>query len=173
MLDLVEPVGSQVRVDSGLSVGMTVGSDYDPMLAKVIVHGEDRAAALRGLDRALAGTAVLGVGTNVGFLRFVLADDDVISGRLDTGLLERLDFGPGDPADEAFIAAAAYLWLRRWPTGPADPWDVPSGWRVGESAPTTARLRGGNRTDHAGSPERPSRRTCRSKTVKAALCQLR
>ena len=69
-------------------------SDYDPMLAKVIAHGADRDDALRGLDRALAQTAVLGVGTNIDFLRFVLADGDVAAGRLDTGLLEGLCFEP-------------------------------------------------------------------------------
>ena len=66
-----------------------VGSDYDPMLAKVIAHADDRPAALRALDRALADTAVLGVTTNVEFLRFLLADPDVVAGRLDTGLLDR------------------------------------------------------------------------------------
>lgn len=73
-----------------------VGSDYDPMLAKVITHAEDRAAALRALDAALADTAVLGLTTNVEFLRFLLADPDVAAGRLDTGLLDRRmpDFVP-------------------------------------------------------------------------------
>jgi len=127
---------------------MTVGSDYDPMLSKVIAYGEDRAAALRTLDRALSQTAVLGVGTNVEFLRFLLADEDVVAGRLDTGLIDRTVF-TGEPAgDEAFIAAAAYRWLQRWSTGSADLWDVPSGWRIGAPAPTTIRLRSGERTDH-------------------------
>ena len=69
VLDLEEPNGQGVRVDSGLFAGTVVGSDYDPMLAKVIAHGDDRAAALRGLDRALADTTVLGVVTNIDFLR--------------------------------------------------------------------------------------------------------
>ena len=87
VLAVVEPSGAGVRVDSGLVAGMVVGSDYDPMLAKVIAHGVDRPAALRALDRALAHTAVLGVVTNVEFARFLLADADVAAGRLDTGLL--------------------------------------------------------------------------------------
>ena len=155
VLALTEPSGAGVRVDSGLSAGMTVGSDYDPMLAKVIVHAEDRAAAVRGLDRALAQTAVLGVGTNVDFLRFVLSDDDVAAGRLDTALLEQLEYRPAEVGDEVLIAAAAYRWLGRWPSAPADPWRVPSGWRVGEAAPTSIRLRAGDRTEHVhitGSP---------------------
>ena len=73
----------------GWLAGTVVGSDYDPMLAKVIAHGGDRPSALRALDRALARTAVLGVTTNVEFLRFLLADPDVVAGRLDTGLLDR------------------------------------------------------------------------------------
>ena len=148
VLGLTEPVGPGIRVDSGLSAGMTIGSDYDPMLAKVIAHGPDRGAALRGLDRALAGTAVLGVRTNIDFLRFVLSDGDVVAGRLDTGLLEQLDYRPADPGDDDLIAAAAHLWLRRWPSAPADLWQVPSGWRIGEAAPTSVRLRCGARTEH-------------------------
>ncbi|WP_059017919.1 acetyl/propionyl/methylcrotonyl-CoA carboxylase subunit alpha [Mycobacterium sp. M26] len=154
VLSLREP--TDVRVDSGLSVGMTVGSDYDPMLSKVIAHGADRAAALRTLDRALSGTAVLGVGTNIEFLRFLLADDDVAAGRLDTGLIDRTVF-TGEPVDDPlFIAAAAYRWLQRWPATTADLWDVPSGWRVGAPAATSVRLRSGARTDHVhitGTPE--------------------
>ena len=72
VLVVVEPDAAGVRVDSGLSAGMVVGSDYDPTLAKVIAHGADRAAALRTLDRALADTAVLGVVTNIEFVRFLL-----------------------------------------------------------------------------------------------------
>ena len=70
------------------------------MLAKVIAHAGDRTAALRALDRALADTAVLGVTTNIEFLRFLLADPDVVAGRLDTGLLDRRigDFAPAQPA---------------------------------------------------------------------------
>lgn len=157
VLDVVEPGGPGVRVDSGLSAGMTIGSDYDPMLAKIIAHGSDRAEALQRLDGALAQTAVLGVQTNVEFLRFVLADAEVVAGRLDTGLLERLEFGGAGSVDDMLIAAAAYRWLQRWPQRPGDLWDVPSGWRLGQQAPTTLRLRCGDRLDHvhvAGAPDR-------------------
>ena len=156
VLVLEEPVGSGVRVDSGLTVGTAVGSDYDPMLAKVVAHAGDRTAALRALDTALAATTVLGVGTNLDFLRFVLADGDVAAGRLDTGLLEQLEFSPDD-GDEDFLAAAAYRWLQRWPLGPADPWDIPSGWRVGQPAPTGIRLSGRTRVEQVhivGTPAR-------------------
>jgi acetyl-CoA/propionyl-CoA carboxylase biotin carboxyl carrier protein len=157
VLAVVEPHAAGVRVDSGLSAGMVVGSDYDPMLAKVVAHGNDRAAALRALDRALADTAVLGVVTNVEFARFLLADPDVIAGRLDTGLLDRRagDFAAAPTSDELFIAAAAFHWLRLFPAPGADLWEVPSGWRVGDRAPVSIRLRAGERTDHVritGSP---------------------
>jgi acetyl-CoA/propionyl-CoA carboxylase biotin carboxyl carrier protein len=137
--------------------GSDIGSDYDPMLAKVIAYGDDRAAALRGLDRALADTAVLGVVTNVEFLRFLLADPDVVAGRLDTGLLDRrvADFVPAAVDDTEFIAAAAYRWLQRW-QGAEDLWSTPSGWRIGAHAATVTRLHSGERTEHvriSGTPD--------------------
>ena len=162
VLALGEPDGVGVRVDSGLAEGTVVGSDYDPMLAKVIVHGGNRDAALVGLDRALADTAVLGVVTNIGFLRFLLADVDVAAGRLDTGLLDRRvgEFTPTYAGDGEFIAAAAYRWLQRWhgavKADTVDLWTVPSGWRMGAPAPTIIRLKSGERTDHVritGTPE--------------------
>jgi acetyl-CoA/propionyl-CoA carboxylase, biotin carboxylase, biotin carboxyl carrier protein len=158
VLDLTEPQGPGVRVDSGLARGTVIGSEYDPMLAKVIAHAVDRPSALRALDRALADTAVLGVTTNIEFLRFLLADPDVVAGRLDTGLLDRRtsDFDPARPGDTELIAASAYRWLRSWPGPGADLWQVPSGWRVGERAPTIFRLHAGERTDHVyltGTPQ--------------------
>ncbi|PBC52988.1 acetyl/propionyl-CoA carboxylase subunit alpha [Rhodococcus sp. ACS1] len=160
--DVVEPAGPGVRVDSGLQPGTVVGSDYDPMLAKVIAHADDRAAALRKLDRALAGTGVLGVVTNIEFARFLLADPDVVAGDLDTGLLDRRleDFVAAEATDGALIAAAAFRWLQRWPVGAqADPWDVPSGWRVGTPAPTSIRLSSPTRTDHVRITGSPSEAT--------------
>jgi acetyl-CoA/propionyl-CoA carboxylase, biotin carboxylase, biotin carboxyl carrier protein len=158
VLAVSEPKGPGVRLDSGLSPGSVVGSDYDPMLAKVIVHGADRDAALRGLDRALTETAVLGVVTNIDFLRFLLVDPDVQAGLLDTGLLDRrvVDFVPTGADDAEFVAAAAYRWLQHWQAASADLWSVPSGWRMGAPAATVLRLRSRERTDHVritGGPE--------------------
>jgi 3-methylcrotonyl-CoA carboxylase alpha subunit len=136
VLALREPAGPGVRVDSGLDTGVTVTSDYDPMLAKVIASGPDRATALRRLDAALADTVVLGVTTNTGFLRGLLADPDVQSGHLDTGLVERTGSGAGiPPSAETLAAAALSLALARESAGPVTgPWDIPDGWRVGERA---------------------------------------
>ncbi|MCV7431430.1 acetyl-CoA carboxylase biotin carboxylase subunit [Mycolicibacterium bacteremicum] len=162
VLDVVEPAGDHgyctARVDSGIYPGTVVGSDYDPMLAKVIAHGPDRAAALRGLDRALSGTAVLGVTTNIDFLRFLLADADVRAGRLDTGLLDRRlpDYAAPQADDIDLIAAASYRWLQAWQDRDDNVWSVPSGWRTGAHAPTVARLGAGERVEHVsltGVPE--------------------
>ena len=80
VLALREPDLPHVRVDSGLAENMTVSSAYDPMLAKVIAYGADRGDALRRLDAALADTAVLGVTTNIAFLRALLSHPDVAAG---------------------------------------------------------------------------------------------
>ncbi|MFC9965025.1 acetyl/propionyl/methylcrotonyl-CoA carboxylase subunit alpha [Nocardia ignorata] len=158
VLALTEPEGEGIRVDSGLSVGTVVGSDYDPMLSKVIARGNTRADALAALDRALEQTVLLGVTSNIEFLRFLLADDDVQAGRLDTALLDRrvTDFAPAEPTDDEFIAAATYHWLRRWPKLDADLWSIPSGWRLGTPAPTAIRLASGDQMRHVfitGTPD--------------------
>ncbi|MEV3928331.1 MULTISPECIES: biotin carboxylase N-terminal domain-containing protein [unclassified Streptomyces] len=134
VLALHEPEGGGVRTDSGLSEGVPVGSTYDPMLSKVIAHGPDRPTALRRLRAALADTVVLGVPTNAGFLRRLLAHPAVAAGELDTGLVEREADGlvPDGVPEEVYAAAAL---LRQPPATPADGWvdpfSVPSGWRLG------------------------------------------
>ncbi|MGI5288811.1 acetyl/propionyl/methylcrotonyl-CoA carboxylase subunit alpha [Nonomuraea polychroma] len=143
VLLLREPGGSgtsDVRVDSGLAEGGVVGSEFDPMLSKVVAWAPDREAALRTLDRALAGTAVLGVVTNVPFLRALAAHPAVVAGELDTGLVERVlpDLVPGVEVPDEVLAAAALV-FHGLPQGD-DPWEVTDGWRVGERAWTTWRL---------------------------------
>ena len=143
ILALREPTG--VRVDSGVSEGNVVGSHYDPMLAKIIAHGGDRAEALQRLDAALADTVLLGVGTNIGFLRALLADPDVRAGNLDTGLVgRRLDVLTTSELPTDVIGAATGFALRSFEppeSAPVvDPFDIPGGWRLGDSAWTTRRL---------------------------------
>ncbi|WP_067175582.1 acetyl/propionyl/methylcrotonyl-CoA carboxylase subunit alpha [Microtetraspora niveoalba] len=150
VLALREPrEGRAVRVDSGLAEGTTVGGDYDPMLSKVVAWAPDRAGALRALDRALASTAILGVTTNIGFLRGLVARPEVAAGHLDTGLVERLlrEEGPegglsGEPLPLDALVAAALLFHSRTERGAerGDPWDVADGWRIGEHAWTGYRL---------------------------------
>jgi acetyl-CoA/propionyl-CoA carboxylase biotin carboxyl carrier protein len=113
------------------------------MLAKVAAWGPDRATALRRLDAALAETAVLGVTTNVAFLRTLLADPDVQAGHLDTTLAERVAdvLAPDPDRDEVLAAAALARLLAREPdAGVADPWEIPDGWRVGGRAWTKFRF---------------------------------
>ncbi|MGV9640956.1 ATP-binding protein [Streptomyces sp. NPDC004822] len=135
VLRLREPQGDGVRTDSGLSEGTEVGSLYDPMLSKVIAYGPDRATALRKLRAALAGTVTLGVPTNAGFLRRLLAHPAVVAGELDTGLVERVvdDLVTTEVPEEVYEAAAAVRLdaLRPGGDGWTDPFSVPSGWRLG------------------------------------------
>ncbi|WP_198545759.1 ATP-binding protein [Actinacidiphila yeochonensis] len=144
VLELREPSGTGVRVDSGLAVGTEVGTAYDPMLAKVIAYGPDRSTALRRLRAALAATVVLGLETNTGFLRRLLGHPDVAAGALDTGLIDReaARLVPDGVPDEVYVAAAL---LRQRELGPVpdgsgwvDPFSVPSGWRLGGEPAWTA-----------------------------------
>jgi acetyl-CoA/propionyl-CoA carboxylase biotin carboxyl carrier protein len=144
VLGLREPAGPGVRVDSSLAVGSVVGTDYDPMLAKVVAWGPDRETARARLVGALGHTAVLGVPTNTAFLRALLTDPDVVAGRLDTGLIERRGealTAVEPPSPAVYAAAALALLVEAEPAGPAvDRWDVPDGWRLGEPAWTVRRL---------------------------------
>ncbi|WP_181274681.1 acetyl-CoA carboxylase biotin carboxylase subunit [Brevibacterium oceani] len=90
-LDVVFPEGEGIRVDAGLDAGQRIVSDYDPMIAKLIVHADDRAQAIARLDGALAASAVPGIVTNIDFLRTLLALPEVVSGDLDTSIIDNLD----------------------------------------------------------------------------------
>ncbi|MFQ6144968.1 acetyl-CoA carboxylase biotin carboxylase subunit [Streptomyces seoulensis] len=151
VLRLREPQGDGVRTDSGLSEGTEVGSLYDPMLAKVIAYGPDRATALRKLRAALARTVTLGVQTNAAFLRALLAHPAVVAGELDTGLVERVvdELVSADVPEEVYEAAAAVRLDALRPeadgAGWTDPFSVPSGWRLGgEPKPAAFHLRVGD-----------------------------
>ncbi|MFG7942015.1 ATP-binding protein [Streptomyces cacaoi] len=151
VLLLEEPRGAGARTDSGLVEGVSVGTMYDPMLSKVVAWGPDRAAALRGLRSALAGTHILGVDTNIAFLRELLARPEVVSGELDTGLVDRAapELLPEIVPDEVYGAAALVRQaaLAPAPSAPGrgtderpgwvSPFAVPSGWRLGGPAAWT------------------------------------
>jgi acetyl/propionyl-CoA carboxylase alpha subunit len=141
------PERSGIRVDAGYEEGDTVTRHYDPLLAKVIAFGGDRRIALGMLKNALDETEVLGVRTNIRFLRALIArlnDQDV---SVDTGLVERelATLVPeSTPApDEAYaVAAAAVATSSR---RPQDPWTSAGAWRIGEGSATTIALREGER----------------------------
>jgi acetyl-CoA/propionyl-CoA carboxylase biotin carboxyl carrier protein len=136
---LSEPMARQhVRVDSSLLQGGVVGSDYDPMLAKVVAWGSHREDARRRLDAALADTTVLGVTTNIAFLRELLTHPDVVKGSLDTGLIDRLVASRPTPAMPPEAAVAAALATLDASAGDGT-WGDRRGWRIGDPATINVR----------------------------------
>ncbi|WP_417365547.1 biotin carboxylase N-terminal domain-containing protein [Glutamicibacter arilaitensis] len=135
VLRVQEP--ANVRVDSSLRDGLEISAHYDPMLAKLIAWGQDRTEALARLDRALAGTVVLGVLTNSEYLRLLLADEDVAAGRLDTNLIERkMDQFTFRTPGVRELALAAHVEHRKQPaTGTT--WGMRDGWRAQENRATS------------------------------------
>jgi excisionase family DNA binding protein len=101
------PVGDGVRVDAGVQEGDDVGGRYDPMLAKIVARGTDRADALDRLARALDATVVLGLVTNLRFLRWLVRAPAVQSGQARTDTLERI-WPPDDWAERVAIPDAAW-----------------------------------------------------------------
>ena len=101
------PSGEGVRVDAGIDEGMTVGARFDPMLAKVIAHAPDRAAALDRLTAALDETVVLGLTTNLRFLRWLVRQPAVLDGKMRIDTLERI-WPPDDWSERATIPDAAW-----------------------------------------------------------------
>jgi acetyl-CoA carboxylase biotin carboxylase subunit len=88
--DWVEPTGPGVRVDAGYAAGTTVTPFYDPLLAKLCVHGADRAEALARARDAVAGFLIAGPRTNLPFHADLLASEEFTSGNYDTGIVSRL-----------------------------------------------------------------------------------
>ena len=144
LLHLAFPEGSEgVRVDSGVRAGDSVSVHYDPMIAKVIAWGVDRATALARLQRALARTEVAGVVTNVGFLQAVLAHTRFAAGAVDTAFIDRQRAAlvPADEDVPASVLAAAALAEIAWRRedarrgaaasgDPHSPWQLTNGWRL-------------------------------------------
>jgi 3-methylcrotonyl-CoA carboxylase alpha subunit len=83
------PAAPHLRVDTGVRQGDVITPFYDPMIAKMIVWGEDRDAALAAMLAALEGSRIEGVKNNLAFLKAVIRHEDFVAGRLDTGLVER------------------------------------------------------------------------------------
>jgi acetyl-CoA/propionyl-CoA carboxylase biotin carboxyl carrier protein len=125
------PDAPDVRVDAGVSQGDVVSTRYDPMVAKVIVHAETRAAAIARLRAALGDTVLLGVRSNVGFLRDVLGEPDVVAGKIDTEWLERAQLGGERSPNRAALVAATAQGLAEQSLEPeTDPFSQLDGWRI-------------------------------------------
>ncbi len=132
-----------VRVDAGFDTGDVVPPDYDSLLAKIIVHGPTRAAAIARLRDALEETRIAGVPTNVEWLAAALEIPAFRSGAFSTefvahhhtSLIARSDDGMLVP-----FAAAAEAFTLQGAGAPASPWTLADGFRLGEAAPIEVRL---------------------------------
>ncbi|UXZ55330.1 acetyl/propionyl/methylcrotonyl-CoA carboxylase subunit alpha [Halomonas sp. 7T] len=132
----------QVRLDSGVESGDNVSMHYDPMLAKLIVHGPDRDAALATLNRALAALDVQGVVTNRAFLQRLANHPGFKNVELDTRFIERNEatlFAPRSYSTEAYASAALIGLNQLAQECESDsPWDRHDGFRL--NAPHTIRI---------------------------------
>ncbi|MCD8515361.1 MAG: biotin/lipoyl-binding protein, partial [Burkholderiaceae bacterium] len=124
---------ADVRVDDGVREGDTISPFYDSMVAKLIVHGDTREQALARLDEALAQTHIVGLATNVQFLRHVVRSDSFAQARLDTALIQReqavlFNQQPvGLPL--AVATAVAQTLVQEAAAEAADPFSKTDGWR--------------------------------------------
>ena len=137
---------AEVRVDTGVEPGAEITPWYDPMIAKLIVRGADRAAALARLRQALAQVEIAGPRTNVAFLRRIAASRAFGAAELDTGLIERNrgELLIEEKITDETLAAAAYAELaeeqrdaRARAAGSADPhspWFAVDGWRLNQDS---------------------------------------
>ncbi len=130
------------RVDHALESGQTISTAYDPMLGKVIVHGPDRESARRTLVAALDDTAILGLTTNVGFLRALTASDEFRDATIDTAWLDTVQIPGGsvpapDPGPARELAAWEVFLSERERNGPFGS----DGFRLGlDAAPVVVEL---------------------------------
>jgi acetyl/propionyl-CoA carboxylase alpha subunit len=136
-----------VRVDSGYEEGSTITTSYDPLIAKLVAHGETRAAAMTALEHAVERSIVLGVRTNREFLLALLRTGAMRAGKVDTELVERelarLVPERATPTREVYAAAAAARAAELYERSDSrDPWAAHGGWRAGTEAQTTVVLDG-------------------------------
>ena len=122
-----------VRMDSGVGAGDRISPFYDPMIAKLIVHGSTREEALARMDAALAQTHIAGVANNVQFLRHVIATPAFAGAALDTALIaresDRLFGQDAVGAHRAVLSAVAQLLRQERALETADPFSRRDGWQ--------------------------------------------
>ena len=135
-----------VRIDTGVEAGAEISPWYDPMIAKLIVHGPDRATALARLRQALGEVQIAGVTTNVAFLRRVAASHAFSSAEIDTGLIERnrAELLAETEISSELLAAAAFAELALEERearehgarsgDPYSPWHGVDGWRLNQAS---------------------------------------
>jgi 3-methylcrotonyl-CoA carboxylase alpha subunit len=123
-----------VRIDSGVRAGDAISPFYDPMIAKLIVWGADRAQALARMAQALSEFHIVGLATNIAFLKRLVEGDAFAHADLDTGLIERNSatlFPPAGPAPLPALALAAVALVAVQTSVPGnDPWTSTHGWRM-------------------------------------------
>jgi acetyl-CoA/propionyl-CoA carboxylase biotin carboxyl carrier protein len=125
-----------VRIDTGVREGDEVSDRYDPMLAKLVAHGATRRDALDRLRRALGATSILGVRTNLRFLRWLTDQAEMRAGEIRTDTIAGMELpGAPDATDAHWLAAA-----QRLGSAGRDPWS--DGWRL--NAPPVLRIRHGD-----------------------------
>ena len=135
-------VPDDVRVDSGCRQGDLIGTNYDPLLFKVIAHADDRVTALARMDAALSRTVALGLAHNIPVLRTLVRDPDVRAGRLSTRHIESLGLGQDAerPSTHAVVGAALALERALTPAVTRSAWEVADTWRIGARPATAWRL---------------------------------
>jgi acetyl-CoA/propionyl-CoA carboxylase biotin carboxyl carrier protein len=104
------PAGEGIRVDAGIAVGDDVSGRFDPMLAKIVAHGADRREALARLTEALDGTVVLGLTTNLRFLRWLVRQPAVVRGNARIDTLDAI-WPPAEAPGEPIPALPESAWL--------------------------------------------------------------
>ncbi len=139
VLQLSEPRGEGIRVDSGLAKGSDVTVHYDPLLAKIVAWGRDRAEATARMQAALRQTVVLGFVTNLARLRAIVEHPAFAAGELHTGFIAQHLAERRPPPCPPPLAVAALVAALRQPGGggraaPPDPWAKLGAWRLGGAA---------------------------------------
>jgi 3-methylcrotonyl-CoA carboxylase alpha subunit len=138
------PPSAEIRIDIGIREGDVITPFYDPMIAKLIVHGSDRAHALNLMATALEQVEVVGCTTNTTFLGALVRDAEFAAGRVDTGLIERrlgalLATALPETTDALVIAALDAIGIFE-PAPDDDPWSMLKGWRLWRGARQFAHL---------------------------------